>query len=471
MNVLLRFRSAGDPVRKSGLRFYQQARPANVGILAMETYIPHTFVNQTALENFDGVSPGKYTVGLGQENMSFVSPREDVTSICMTAVQSLLEKYRIRPDQIGRIEVGTESRSDKSKALKTDLLRLFPNNAHDSEGVDTTNACYGGTAALFNCGAWIESSFWDGRYALMVCGDVAVYEPGPARPSGGVGAVAMLIGPDAPLSLEPGLRTTYMEHAYDFWKPDSSVETPLVDGKLSISCYLRALDFCYGRFADKATQKDGMAFSTESTPFALFHAPFNKMVQKSFARMLWNDFRRQPSAPLFASVDRSLLTISVEESYTSKEIDSTFAKLSAELYKTKVAPSTLLPRQLGNSYTPSLYYGLASLIAERDLNDKRLAMFSYGSGLSASLFSVRGRRTATGEFSLERIRDTLDVRNRLAQRLEQTPDEFTMALRQRAEVYGKRDFKLDMFPTDKITPGTYILDAVDNQWRTTYCRL
>lgn len=49
-------------------------------------------------------------------------------------------------------------------------------------------------------------SEWDGRYALVVCGDIAVYEAGPARPTGGCGAVAVLVGPDAPLVLEPGLR-------------------------------------------------------------------------------------------------------------------------------------------------------------------------------------------------------------------------------------------------------------------------
>lgn len=41
---------------------------------------------------------------------------------------------------------------------------------------------------------------------MVVCGDIAVYEAGPARPTGGCGAVAMLVGPDAPLVLEPGLR-------------------------------------------------------------------------------------------------------------------------------------------------------------------------------------------------------------------------------------------------------------------------
>ena len=44
----------------------------------------------------------------------------------------------------------------------------------DIEGVDSTNACYGGTAALFNCVNWVESSSWDGRYGLVVCADSAV---------------------------------------------------------------------------------------------------------------------------------------------------------------------------------------------------------------------------------------------------------------------------------------------------------
>ena len=44
----------------------------------------------------------------------------------------------------------------------------------DVEGVDSTNACYGGTAALLNCINWVESSSWDGRYALAVASDSAV---------------------------------------------------------------------------------------------------------------------------------------------------------------------------------------------------------------------------------------------------------------------------------------------------------
>ena len=43
----------------------------------------------------------------------------------MTAVTSLLEKYKIDPKQIGRLEVGSETVIDKSKSIKTFLMQIF----------------------------------------------------------------------------------------------------------------------------------------------------------------------------------------------------------------------------------------------------------------------------------------------------------------------------------------------------------
>lgn len=43
-----------------------------------------------------------------------------------------------------------------------------------------------------------------GRYALVVAGDIAVYATGNARCTGGAGAVAMLIGSEAPLVFDRG---------------------------------------------------------------------------------------------------------------------------------------------------------------------------------------------------------------------------------------------------------------------------
>ncbi|KAJ5099902.1 hydroxymethylglutaryl-CoA synthase [Penicillium argentinense] len=123
---------------------------------------PHNFVAQSEPETFLGASTGKFTIGLGQTNMSFCDNREDVYSLALTTVSSLMKKYSISPDSIGRLEVGTESMLDKAKSCKTVPMQFFSSNP-DIEGADTYNACYGGTNALFNAVHWIESLSWAGK--------------------------------------------------------------------------------------------------------------------------------------------------------------------------------------------------------------------------------------------------------------------------------------------------------------------
>lgn len=84
----------------------------------------------------------------------------------LSALANLLEKYGIDPNDVGRLEVGTETLIDKSKSIKTTLMQLLGGNT-SVEGVSSTNACYGGTAALFNSVAWVQSEDWDGRYAVV----------------------------------------------------------------------------------------------------------------------------------------------------------------------------------------------------------------------------------------------------------------------------------------------------------------
>jgi hypothetical protein len=100
-------------------------RPKNVGILAAEVYFPSTYVRQTQLERAHGVSQGKFTSGLGQTGMAFVGDREDINSIALTVVANLMDKYGIPHDQIGRLEVGTETLVDRAKSTKTVLMSLF----------------------------------------------------------------------------------------------------------------------------------------------------------------------------------------------------------------------------------------------------------------------------------------------------------------------------------------------------------
>ncbi|XP_074577403.1 hydroxymethylglutaryl-CoA synthase-like [Curcuma longa] len=102
----------------------------------------------------------------------------------------------------------------------------------------------------------------------------------------------MLIGPNAPISFESKYRGTHMSHVYDFYKPNLASEYPVVDGKLSQTCYLMALDACYNRYCSKFEKFEGKQFSISDSDYFVFHSPYNKLVQKSFAHLYFNDFLR-----------------------------------------------------------------------------------------------------------------------------------------------------------------------------------
>ncbi|KAL1993643.1 hypothetical protein VTN49DRAFT_2312 [Thermomyces lanuginosus] len=451
------------------------SRPQNIGIKALEIYFPNQCVDQAELEKFDGVSEGKYTIGLGQTRMSFCDDREDIYSIALTTLSSLLRKYNIDPKSIGRLEVGTETILDKSKSVKSVLMQLFePSGNTNIEGVDTVNACYGGTNAVFNAVNWIESSAWDGRDAIVVCGDIALYAKGNARPTGGAGCVALLIGPDAPIVFEPGLRGTYITHAYDFYKPDLTSEYPVVDGHFSIKCYTQAVDACYKAYnaREKSLQaKNGTngTVSDDKTPLdrfdhVIFHAPTCKLVTKSYARMLYNDYRANPDHPAFAEVPAEIRDLDYEKSLSDKLVEKTFLNLTKKRFNERVKPTIEVATMCGNMYTASVYAGLVSLISNVTFDPsqpKRVAVFSYGSGLASSIYSLK----IVGDVS--DIAKKLDLHNRLNARRVVSPQEYDDMCLLREHAHLKKNFT-PKGNVETIAPGTYYLTEVDDMFRRKY---
>ncbi|KAI3716772.1 hypothetical protein L1987_67896 [Smallanthus sonchifolius] len=447
--------------------------PQNVGILAMEIYFPPTCIQQDILEDFDGVSKGKYTIGLGQDCMAFCSEVEDVISMGLTAVTSLLEKYGVDPRQIGRLEVGSETVIDKSKSIKTFLMNVFQDCGNtDIEGVDSTNACYGGTAALFNCVNWIESNSWDGRYGLVVCTDSAVYAEGPARPTGGAAAIAMLIGPDAPIAFESKFRASHMSHVYDFYKPDLASEYPVVDGKLSQTCYLMALDSCYNGYCHKYEKLEGKQFSIADADYFVFHSPYNKLVQKSFARLVFSDVVRNASS-LDESVKEKLgqfTSLRGDESYQNRDLEKASQQAAKPYYDKKVQPGTLINKQVGNMYTASIYAAFASLIHNKysSLDGNRVVMFSYESGLSATMFSLH-LSEGKSPFSLSNIAKVMNVDEKWKSRTELAPEKFVQLMKVMEHRYGGKDFVTSK-DASLLAIGTYYLTEVDSKYRRFYAK-
>ncbi|XP_022116758.1 hydroxymethylglutaryl-CoA synthase 1 [Pieris rapae] len=448
----------------------------NVGIHAMEIYFPSQYVDQVELEKFDEVAAGKYTIGLGQSKMAFCTDREDINSICLTVLHRLIEKNNINLHDIGRLEVGTETIIDKSKSVKTFLMTLFAKEgATDIEGIDTTNACYGGTAALFNAINWVESSSWDGRKAIVVAGDIAVYGKGPARPTGGAGAVAMLIAPDAPLVFDCGVRASYMTHAYDFYKPDLASEFPYVDGKLSIQCYLSALDNCYNLFSKKMRAIDPNFKGLLSLDGMLFHSPYCKLVQKSLARVSFNDFlntpyeERESKFPGLSQFNE----FKRENTYFDRDVEKAFMTYSKDLFEAKTKPSLHLARNVGNMYTPSLYGGLVSYLVSKSpeqLIGKKFALFSYGSGLASTMYSINICNDMSAGSKLEKLINSVNESvSLLEKRMSVEPQKFSDYMQVRTENYHTAPYE-PSGPVDTLFPGTYYLIKIDDQRRRTYNR-
>lgn len=451
--------------------------PENVGIHAIELIFPAQYVDQKELEEYDGVSSGKYTIGLGQQKMGFCTDREDIHSLCLTVVNRLMERHRLQPSDIGRLEVGTETIIDKSKSVKSVLMQLFePYGVTDIEGIDTTNACYGGTAALFNAISWVESSAYNGRYALVVAGDIAVYAKGSARPTGGAGAVAILVGPNAPLVFDRGVRGTHIKHAYDFYKPDLTSEYPTVDGKLSIQCYISALDKCYQLYCKNVAKKHQQHVDLNYFDAVLFHSPFCKLVQKSLARIALNDYLQTPISersekyPGLEAFNNTVL----EESYFDRDVEKAFLAFSKDIFNKKTSPSLLIPSQVGNMYTPSVYSGLVSFLISRksqELAGNKIGLFSYGSGLAATFFSITISKDPAQLVALDKLINNLaHIKPLLERREKLSPEKFEACL----ELRQKNCHKAPYEPSgslENLFPGTYYLVKVDEAYRRFYERI
>jgi hydroxymethylglutaryl-CoA synthase len=216
-----------------------------------------------------------------------------------------------------------------------------------------------------------------------------------------------------------------MEHVYDFYKPDLTSEYPIVDGHFSVTCYTRALDKCYqyynAKYNKQAKQGNGVtngAHKEEPTgidrfAYLAFHAPTCKLVQKSYARLLYNDYLSSPSAEEFSTLDESVSSVPYDKSFADKGVEKAFMALSKKKFNERVFPGTLAARLVGNMYTASVYSSLASLVSEipaEKLKGQRIGIFSYGSGLAASFFSFK----VVGDVS--HIAEKLNLTEQLEQR-------------------------------------------------------
>lgn len=379
--------------------------------------------------------------------------------MALTVFQRLMKRHHLSADSIGRIDVGSESNPDRAKSIRSHLLQLLTESSSQpyisAAGSDCVQACYGGTAAVLNSLAWLESSQWDQRLAVVVTADVAVYAPGPARATGGCGAVALLLGrAGSPILTFP---TDYRrlghasEHIYDFYKPSPHSEHPIVNGPLSINSYINA---ALSAFADRRTKMARDGSLVDDFDFVLFHSPYAKIVQKTAFRL----------ASASCCIDDAKHPASLEDEQKA---------IATQFFRDRVNSGLQLSRQLGNLYCGSLYCNLMSCILEclskGDFASMRLGLFSYGSGSMATLFELElhGDRLRSAPWLVDWVSE---LKSSIQNRCRCSPQEFEEALQERSALFGQIPWK----PADRhlvhVLPDTFYLAHVDDQYRRVYRR-
>jgi hypothetical protein len=185
----------------------------------------------------------------------------------------------------------------------------------------------------------------------------------------------------------------------------------------------------------------------------------------------------------FTEVD---LTRPIEETYTDRALEGTLKNISKSSYAKRLTDANAASRIVGNTYTASVFLGLASLVDQAGgrgelMPGKTVGVFSYGSGAIATMYRLHVREstalstTSVGErrvFTIDEMVRNLNLTARLASREEVHPQELDLALETRARMHRGGAPYSPIYPTNgRMFPGTYFLNGIDAKFRRSYSRV
>ncbi|MFJ9026578.1 hydroxymethylglutaryl-CoA synthase [Streptomyces sp. NPDC102259] len=303
-----------------------------------EFVLPHT-----ALAAHNGTDIGKYHLGIGQRSMSVPAADEDIVTLGAAAAAPLIARHG--SDAIRTVVFATESSIDQAKAAGVYVHSLL-GLPSATRVVELKQACYGATAALQFAIGLVHRD--PAQRVLVIASDVSKYDlDSPGEATQGAAAVALLVGADPALVRIEEPSGLFTADVMDFWRPNYR-EAALVDGQESITAYLQAVEGTWKDYVEQGGRK-----LDEFAAFC-YHQPFTKMAYKAHRHLL-----------------------------NSNGHDTDEARVARDL-----ALTTAYNTVVGNSYTASVYLGLASLLDHADdLSGRAVAFLSYGSGSVAEFFA------------------------------------------------------------------------------------
>jgi hydroxymethylglutaryl-CoA synthase len=316
-----------------------------VGIDTLSFYTSHCSLDLGCLAKARGIDIDKYYIGLGQQKMSVAPPDEDI--VTMAASAALRAIHTIDPNAIEMLLFATESGIDQSKAAGIyvhDLLGL----PERCRVIELKQACYSATIALQLALSFLRQ--YPEKKVLLIASDISRYGLNtPGESSQGCGAVAMVLSANPRILVLDEEYGVVTANVMDFWRPNYS-DAAFVEGKYSSKLYISMLEKTWGQYTALSNRN-----FLDHAHFC-YHTPVPRLVEKAHIHLA---------------------------RYSGN------GSLTEDLLHEHINYSLEYGRNIGNSYTASLYIGLASLLdlAERDLSGMRIGFYSYGSGCVAEYFS------------------------------------------------------------------------------------
>ena len=409
-------------------------RMKNVGIDAIDYYIPNLFVDMQDLSLARDIPYEKLSQGLGLKKMSIPDSNEDTASLAANALLELITKNKINPSDIGRIYLGTETGLDSSKPISSYVIEIVEDLLSEKFGsrsfkncdiVDLTFACIGGVDALENCIDWVKGG--SKRKAIVIATDIAKYHLGSTGEyTQGAGALSLLITENPKMISISNIWGVASKGIGDFFKPrrifnkkdifkeaaslmgrnpsDEEVleilanngskfwnssnkkievykEEPVYEGQFSNESYQERIYEALDHFKN---QKN-INFLAEWS-FLIFHLPYayhgRKMILEKWIQWLEEN----------GEIDNLYNEVGQEDNNRKEWLKLVSkSKMFNEFIQKKIMPGELASAEIGNMYTGSIFMALISLLSSalekgEDIKNAKIGFLSYGSGSKAKIF-------------------------------------------------------------------------------------
>jgi polyketide biosynthesis 3-hydroxy-3-methylglutaryl-CoA synthase-like enzyme PksG len=383
------------------------------GIEALNAFAGSAYLNVEELAIYRKLDTQRFANLLMKEKTAAL-PYEDPITFGVNAAKPIIDKLsQQEKDRIELVITGTESAFDFGKSMSTYFHKHLGLN-RNCRLFELKNACYSGVAGVQMGINFVLSQVSPGAKALIIATDISRFmaeEGGEelsedwsfAEPSGGAGAVAILVS-EIPkvFQIDIGANGYYGYEVMDTCRPVADSEAG--DADLSLLSYLDCSENAYLEYQKRVEGADYQG----SFQYLAFHTPFGGMIKGAHRNIMRKMCKAEQSI-----------------------IDSDFNK--------RVMPGLTYCQRVGNIMGATTMLSLFSTIANGDFETpKRIGCFSYGSGCCSEFFSGLSSKES------QKIIRSFNFEKNLDERYKLNMDEYQqLLLGSNAVRFGTRNVKLD----------------------------